>query len=150
VSILTDLTPAALTGAIEENLFALFRPIAALPAGELVETGELLLHQTGLSSPMFNGVLRTRDVPVETVGRRFSQPFFWWTGPQSPRRRTGFARHGDRAGGHRRARPPGVAVERAQDDAVLQLWGRMFCEAHGAPPAAPQACRAAVLAAWLS
>jgi hypothetical protein len=47
VSILTDLTPAALTRAIEENLFALFRAIAALPGSELVETEELLLHRTG-------------------------------------------------------------------------------------------------------
>ena len=38
-----------------------------------------------------------------------------------------------------RARPPGVAVEPAPDEAGLELWGRMFCGAHGAPPAAARA-----------
>jgi GNAT superfamily N-acetyltransferase len=155
VSILTDLTPAALTGAIEQNLFALFRAIAALPGGELVETEELLLHRTELPSPMFNGVARTHDVPIETVTARFSQPFFWWTGPQSSPgdldkrlEAAGFRDAGRDSPGmaaaladvdEESARPPGVAVERAEDEAGLQLWGRMFCEAHGAPPAAAQA-----------
>jgi GNAT superfamily N-acetyltransferase len=155
VSILTDLTPAALTRAIEENLFALFRAIAALPGGELVETEDLLLHRTGLSSPMFNGVSRTRGVPLEKVTEHFSQPFFWWTGPQSSPgdlderlEATGLLDAGRDSPGmataladidEERARPPGVAVEPAQDDAGLQLWGRMFREAHGAPPAAAQA-----------
>jgi GNAT superfamily N-acetyltransferase len=155
VSILTDLTPTALTGAIEENLFALFRAIAALPGGELVETEELLLHQTDLSSPMFNGVSRTRDAPVKQVTDRFSQPFFWWTGPQSSPadlderlEAAGLLDAGRDSPGmataladidEERARPRGVAVEPAQDEAGLQLWGRMFCEAHGAPPAAAQA-----------
>jgi GNAT superfamily N-acetyltransferase len=155
VSILTDLTPTALTSAIEENLFALFREIAALPGGELVETEELLLHHTGLSSPMFNGVSRTRDVPVEKVSRRFSQPFFWWTGPQSSPgdlddrlEAAGLPDAGRDSPGmanaladidEERARPPGVAVEPAPDEAGLELWGRMFCGAHGAPPAAARA-----------
>jgi len=150
VSILTDLTPTALTSAIEENLFALFREIAALPGGELVETEELLLHQTGLSSPMFNGVSRTRDVPVEKVSRRFSQPFFWWTGPQSSPgdlddrlEAAGLPDAGRDSPGmanaladidEERARPPGVAVEPAPDEAGLELSGRMFCGTVLRPP----------------
>jgi GNAT superfamily N-acetyltransferase len=38
-----------------------------------------------------------------------------------------------------RARPPGVAVDPVQAEAGLQLWGRMSCEAHGAPPAVARA-----------
>jgi GNAT superfamily N-acetyltransferase len=155
VSILTDLTPAALTRAIEENLFALFRAIAALPGSELVETEELLLHRTGLSSPMFNGVSRTRGVLLEKVTEHFSQPFFWWTGPQSSPgdlderlEAAGLLDAGRDSPGmataladidEERARPPGVAVDPVQAEAGLQLWGRMFCEAHGAPPAAARA-----------
>ncbi|HZB35722.1 MAG TPA: GNAT family N-acetyltransferase [Gaiellaceae bacterium] len=155
MSILTDLTPAALTSAIEENLFAFFRAIAGLPGGEFVETDELLLHRTGLSSPMFNGVSRTRGVPIEKVTGRFSQPFFWWTGPQSSPgdlderlEAAGLLDAGRDSPGmaialadidEERARPQGVAVEPAQDEPGLQLWGRMFCGAHGAPPAAAQA-----------
>lgn len=155
MSILTDLTPAALTRAIEENLFALFRAIAALPGSELVETEELLLHRTGLSSPMFNGVSRTRGVLLEKVTEHFSQPFFWWTGPQSSPgdlderlEAAGLLDAGRDSPGmataladidEERARPPGVAVDPVQAEAGLQLWGRMFCEAHGAPPAAARA-----------
>ena len=154
MSILTDLTPAALTSAIEENLFALFRAIAALPGGELVETEQLLVHKTGLPSPMFNGVSRTRDVPIEQVTGRFSQPFFWWTGPQSSPgdvderlEAAGLLDAGRDSPGlataladidEERARPRAVAVEPAQDEDGLQLWGRMFCEAHATPPAAAQ------------
>ena len=81
MSILTDLTPATLTAAIEENLFSLFRAMGRMPGARLEETAEMIRYSTGLRSPMFNGVARSR---VETVSPGLlDQPFFWWTGPQS-------------------------------------------------------------------
>jgi GNAT superfamily N-acetyltransferase len=104
---------------------------------------------------MFNGVSRTRGVLLEKVTEHFSQPFFWWTGPQSSPgdlderlEAAGLLDAGRDSPGmataladidEERARPPGVAVDPVQAEAGLQLWGRMFCEAHGAPPAAARA-----------
>lgn len=82
--------------AVEENLFALFRAMAAvLPGGEIVENDTLCRHLTFPTNPMFKGVWRTRLAPGlddgaidavidETTAwfRARNAPFyFWWTGP---------------------------------------------------------------------
>jgi GNAT superfamily N-acetyltransferase len=90
--ILTNPSPAQLEAAVAENLFALFRAMAAtLPGSELVETDKLSYHLSFPSNPMFKGVWRTRlsDDEIEAAidqtmawFKERSAPFiFWWTGP---------------------------------------------------------------------
>jgi GNAT superfamily N-acetyltransferase len=148
VSILTDLTPATLTAAIEENLFSLLRAMGRLPGGRLEESEDMIRFSTGLPSPMFNGVARTR---VETVSPNLlDQPFFWWTGPQSAPadvddrlEAAGLREAGRNWPGmamaladidETQATPEGVTVERAQSETELELWGRVFWAAHDLPP----------------
>jgi ribosomal protein S18 acetylase RimI-like enzyme len=148
VSILTDLTPSALTAAIEENLFSLFRAMADLPGGRLEESEAMLRYTTGLSSPMFNGVARTRTEAVS--GRVLPQPYFWWTGPQSwpPDLDVRLETAGLQPAGvgwpgmamplaeidEAQAAPPGVVVEEARSEPELVEWGRGFCAAFDLPP----------------
>jgi hypothetical protein len=148
VSILTDLTPATLTGAIEENLFSLFRAMAELPGGRLDEDDEMIRFSTGLPSPMFNGVARTRIATVSA--QLLEQPFFWWTGPQSAPadlddrlEAAGLTPAGrnwpamamaladiDEA----QAAPDCVEVEPVSSPRELEQWGTIFCAAHDLPP----------------
>jgi ribosomal protein S18 acetylase RimI-like enzyme len=147
VSILTDLNPAALTAAIEDNLFSLLRAIGKLPGGRLEESEAMIRFSTGLTSPMFNGVARTR---VETVSPRLlDRPFFWWTGPQSspPDLDERLEAAGLRDAGRNwpgmamaleeidegQAAPAGVEVRSATTEPELEVWGRAFCAAHDLP-----------------
>jgi GNAT superfamily N-acetyltransferase len=148
VSILTDLTPATLTDAIEENLFSLFRAMAELPGGRLEESEDMIRFSTGLPSPMFNGVARTR---IETVSAQLlEQPFFWWTGPQSapPDLDDRLEAAGLTSAGRNwpamamalaaideaQAAPEGVEVEPVSSAPELEQWGTIFCAAHDLPP----------------
>lgn len=148
MTILTDLTPVTLTAAIEENLFSLFRAMGRMPGARLEETTEMIRYSTGLRSPMFNGVARSR---VETVATGLlDQPFFWWTGPQSAPKDID---HRLEAAGLRpagvnwpgmampladvdeeQARPEGVSVRPARSESELEEWGRVFWAAHDLPP----------------
>jgi GNAT superfamily N-acetyltransferase len=147
VSILTDLTPATLTGAIEENLFSLFRAMAELPGGRLEESEDMICFSTGLPSPMFNGVARTR---METVSARLlQQPYFWWTGPQSAPAdlddlldAAGLKPAGRDWPGmamaladidEAQAAPEGVEIEPVSGARELEQWGPVFCAAHDLP-----------------
>lgn len=153
MSILTDLTPATLTAAIEENLFSLFRAMGRLPGSRLEESDELIRFETGLPSPMFNGVARTR---VEAVTPSLlGQPFFWWTGPQSAPEdiddrleAAGLRPAGRDSPGmamaladidEQQAAPEGVIVEQTHGERELEQWGRVFCAAHDLPPSAADA-----------
>ena len=153
MSILTDLTPTALTGAIEENLFSLFRAMGKLPGGRLEECEDMIRFSTGLPSPMFNGVARTR---IETVSRGlFEQPYFWWTGPQSSPadlndrlEAAGLQPAGRDWPGmamaladidEEQASPAGVEIESASSARELDQWGSIFCAAHDLPPWAADA-----------
>lgn len=150
MTILTDLRPATLTAAIENNLFALFRAMGRLPGATLEESDEMIRFSTGLESPMFNGVARTR---VKTVSPRIlDRPFFWWTGPQSAPAdiddrlvAAGLRPAGRDSPGmavaladvdEEQARPEGVAVEPVESESALELWGRIFWAAHDLPPSA--------------
>ena len=56
-TVLSRATDDQLDNAVQENLFAMFRDMAAaLPHGELHENERLGLHRTFPMSPMFNGV----------------------------------------------------------------------------------------------
>jgi GNAT superfamily N-acetyltransferase len=148
VSILTDLTPMTLTAAIEENLFSLFRAMGRMPGGRLEESVDMIRFSTGLRSPMFNGVARTR---IETVSPQLlDQPFFWWTGPQSAPediddrlQAAGLRPAGVNWPGmamaladvdEAQARPEAVVVRRARGESELEEWGRIFWAAHDLPP----------------
>lgn len=89
---------ASLTGyqqrhAAQDNAFALFEAMAALPGGELVKTARLSYHHASPFSPIFKGVWNARLDPaeiepaVEEVVAWFQErgaPFlFWWFGPGS-------------------------------------------------------------------
>jgi GNAT superfamily N-acetyltransferase len=91
--ILRDATDAELAIAIEDNLFALFRAMSALPGSELVQTPELGRHNSPPTNPMFKGVWGARldpervDATIDEViawfERRRAPLFFWWTGPST-------------------------------------------------------------------
>jgi ribosomal protein S18 acetylase RimI-like enzyme len=90
--ILTDLSPPALTAAIEANLCALGRVLGQAPRTVLHDAPGLLSYLTGIPHPIFNGVLRT-DLKIEEADRvvdetlaRFQArgvPMRWVTGPSS-------------------------------------------------------------------
>lgn len=80
-----------LIAAVEENLFDLFRAMAAvLPDSEIVEAERLSHHLAFPHNPMFKGVWKTRlveedadDMIERTIAwhRERKAPFlFWWTG----------------------------------------------------------------------
>lgn len=148
MNILTDLKPATLTAAIEENLFSLFRAMGRMPGGQLEETADMIRYSTGLRSPMFNGIARSRVEPVSP--RLLDQPFFWWTGPQSAPEdiddrleAAGLRPAGVNWPGmamaladldEEQARPEGVSVRRAHSESELEAWGHVFWAAHDLPP----------------
>jgi GNAT superfamily N-acetyltransferase len=88
--ILTAADDLRLGAAVQDNLHALFRSMAAHLGGTLQETETIHYHLTAPSNPMFKGVWRTRmteadadSVISETLAWFQSQgaPYlFWWTG----------------------------------------------------------------------
>jgi hypothetical protein len=92
--VLADLSDAELAAKVEENLFALFRFMAAtLPGGQIEEAAQLSRHLAFPTNPMFKGVWRTRldaaeaDAAIDDTLAWFKErgaPFaFWWTGPRT-------------------------------------------------------------------
>jgi ribosomal protein S18 acetylase RimI-like enzyme len=89
--ILTDTTEDQLGLAVQENLFDLFRAMAANLGGELEETDTFHRHFSLPTNPMFKGIWSTRhseegidDSIRETIDwfkARKAPYFFWWTGP---------------------------------------------------------------------
>jgi GNAT superfamily N-acetyltransferase len=149
--------------ALEDNLFAFFRAIAQLPGGELEDDRRLLRIATGLPSPTHNSVGRARlepdevDQVVDEVAAWYRERrahFFWWTGPQSSppdlddrllaaglqafdRDMPGMAMALEDIY-ESAVSPPGVFVEEVHGENALVEWGRLFCDAHGAPPPAAE------------
>lgn len=89
--VLLNPTDAELGVAVEENLFALFRAMATLLGGELVEDGGLSLHCAFPTNPMFKGAWAPRlesdqldaalDRAIEWLEERDAPFAFFWTGP---------------------------------------------------------------------
>jgi hypothetical protein len=87
---LIDPSDDELAAATDENLFSLFRGMATLPGGLLVERPDLARHLTPPANPMFKGIWRPRLTAddaeaaideVEAWLRASGVPFaFWWTG----------------------------------------------------------------------
>jgi ribosomal protein S18 acetylase RimI-like enzyme len=90
--ILTDLSPPAVTAAMEANLCALGRVLGQAPRAVLHDAPELMCYQTGIPHATLNGVLRA-DLRIEDADRvieetlvRFQArgvPMRWVTGPSS-------------------------------------------------------------------
>ena len=90
-TILRNATDEQLGYAVEENLFALFRAMTALPDSQLEETAKLSRHFSFPTNPMYKGVWGTRLAAdeIEVAIRdsiawfqsRNAPFFFWWTGP---------------------------------------------------------------------
>ena len=90
-TILKDATDKQLGLAVEENLFALFRAMMALPDSQLEENPKFSRHLAFPTNPMYKGVWGTRLSPDEIEAAvkdniawfqsRNAPFFFWWTGP---------------------------------------------------------------------
>jgi GNAT superfamily N-acetyltransferase len=90
-TIISDATDAQLGLAVQENLFDLFRAMAAFLGGELEETASFSRHFSFPTNPMFKGVwgARLAEEDIEESIResiawfkaRGAPYFFWWTGP---------------------------------------------------------------------
>lgn len=92
-SILAKATDEQLGLAVFENLFDLFRSMAKLLEGEVLESDTLSHHLSFPTNPMFKGVWRTHlsseeaDKAIEDTIAWFKERnapfFFWWTGPDT-------------------------------------------------------------------
>lgn len=88
---LDDFSAAALRGAIEGNIDALCASFGAIRGAQIDDAPALLRCTTGLPSPMFNCVARTRLAPGEADAAiaatlahfrsRGVSMAFWWAGP---------------------------------------------------------------------
>jgi GNAT superfamily N-acetyltransferase len=152
VGVLRDLSTPALVAAIEGNIVALCASLGAIEGATVEDGPELLRFTTGIASPMFNGVARTRldqdsvegaiDAAIEHFRARDVPMFFWWVGPASRPLDLGarLLARGFRQTWHDSpgmaldldelpADPPllaGFAIERVGDAATLEEWGRTF------------------------
>jgi GNAT superfamily N-acetyltransferase len=173
-AILVDPAPTELAAAVEENLFALFRAMMALPGAELEETARLSRHIASPFNPMFKGAWGAALAPDEVDGaidetiawfRARQAPFcFWWTSD-----RAAPANLGERLVAHGFAAwetdapgmvaglddlrydlldrtPPGFTIERVADAAGLARFERAFAEGLEVPAWAARAWVDATLA----
>jgi ribosomal protein S18 acetylase RimI-like enzyme len=166
-----ELSLAQLTQAVEGNLFALFRDMAQLPGGKLVERDHLNLYLTSPSNPMFKGIWGTNlapdsmDAAIEEAVRFFSTqeaPFcFWWTrdepSPLSERLKAhGFAEFEINAPGMAATLdklnygaiervPEGFEIEQVQNPAQLEDFKQALISAFELPEWAAQAWITATL-----
>lgn len=172
---LTHLNAAEMAAAVHENLYALFRAMAALPGGELRETAQVCYHHVSPPNAMFKGVWRARlaaedvDGAVDAAAAWFTQRgapyFFWWTDAQSQppdlaERLLERGFDGDAAGDpgmtadlhalNEDIHPPeGFTIRTAGDAGTLADWRDVFAASFGEPLAAGQAWIDAAAAARL-
>lgn len=157
----SELTPGELARAAQENVFALFRSMTALPGAELEELPSLSRHHAPPSNPMFKSVWNCRFGPDEVddaIGdslawfRARAAPFvFWWLGPGTdpPGLRAALEAGGwdvfERDAPTMAAEldaldwgalervPDGFAIERVRTDDQLEAWARTFVAAFDVP-----------------
>jgi GNAT superfamily N-acetyltransferase len=157
--ILQALSASALVAAIEGNIVALCASLGAIDGATVEDGPELLRFTTGIASPMFNGVARTRldqesvegaiDSAIGHFRARDVPMFFWWVGPAStpPDLGARLLARGFRQTWHDSPGmaldldalpadpplPPDFAIERVGDAATLEEWGRTFNAVFGSP-----------------
>ncbi len=172
-SILTNASDEQLAEAVDANLSALFRAMAAvLPGGEIVEGEELSFYHTFPGNPMFKGIWGARltddeadstiDDTLAWFKARNAPYVFWWTDSQTqPPDLTerlvskGFVAtlHGDACMAvnlRELAPPPPLSAElnivEAADQKSMEDWRDAFCEASDLPLHVGQAWVDATLA----
>lgn len=120
--ILHDLSPTALTHAIEENLFALVAAFQRWPRAQTHVDDTIRWSLTDVPFPLFNGVFaarfatasagtRIRAVVAQAEARRV--PLLWWTGPRT--RPTNLAEHLLAHGFVEAGQLPGMAITLTPD-----------------------------------
>jgi ribosomal protein S18 acetylase RimI-like enzyme len=144
--ILTDLSPAALAEAIQENEVRFWLERARIAGWEVHEERGLAWYVSGMAGSMDNGVLRTHltnedaDRRIEEMQAAFTErelPLVWWGGPaRTPAdlaarlEAHGFVSQGDDPGMAIDLRalvedlptPSGLTVERVADNQQLAEW----------------------------
>jgi GNAT superfamily N-acetyltransferase len=161
---LTRASDATLAAAVEENLFALFRTIATLPGGEIVESEQLSYHLTFPDAPIFKSIWGTRlaadeiDAAIEKVIAWFQSkgaPFAAWWFNQIPQpanllerlQAHGFALDYDAPGmavdldtlDEALLLSNGLTIVPAFDDKTLQDWRTVLCASYDMPVARAEA-----------
>ena len=158
--IFQDISPIALTVAIEANMFPWLPLFGSLPGAQYIDTGELKRSITRVPIGLFNSIMDAR-MPEEKVDSTIQEiiddararriPLRWWTGPLT--RPTNLAEHLKRFGFVRDDYAPGMAVELAKlneslpmpqglsirlckDEASKRLWSQVMGEGNEIPAAA--------------
>ena len=152
------------------HLRAYLAAVAALPGGELHESGGLRWCQTSIAWPMFNGAIASPDAgdcraagPVAASLAGAGLPWFLWVLPDTPADvMEGAARAGafefDRQAPWMEARiaelddpepPAGVTIEEVTDEAGYRLWAATLREIYEFPALGEAAwVKPAELLAW--
>lgn len=132
--ILTDLSPPALVGAIEGNLFARFPLLRCLPNAQVYNGSDLLWTVTDYPAFLFNSVLRARLAPEDVDPaieaaiarcRARKVPMLWLAGPST--RPADLGAHLLRHGFEGNENAPGMAADlwRLDEDWPVPLHTRI-------------------------
>lgn len=145
-TILPDHSAAAITQAIEANLWAYWRLFGRLPRAELHDAPDLRWVLTDIPLPLFNGVIHTDrepaavDATITTLLQRCTArrvPLLWVVGPTTRPPDLGHAlnAHGFRHVGDDPGmaldlatlvdplpQPTGLVIERVNDPTALHTW----------------------------
>lgn len=159
VDVLTNLSAAALTHAVEANFFSLLPLWQRWPAAEVHDDPSLLWSLTDSPFPIFNSVMRTDLAPDEVDaaiaaavarGRSRDVPLLWWTSPETRPADLGecliaggFVHVEDAPGMAAGLRdlpdglrsPPGLVVEQVAEAEKLREWCAAMCAGYVMPAA---------------
>ena len=155
-AIRTDVSPAGLSRAVEENMFVACGALYShMPGAEYHDTPDMMRWATGLPHPILNGATRARLTPenadaqiAETIAlfRAKGAPAMWWHDPSSQPTDLGqrLIAHGFTQGNgmpgmaadlHKAQNPlpsnPALAVAEVRDDAGLKVWTDICCRSFG-------------------
>jgi GNAT superfamily N-acetyltransferase len=158
MSKLEELSEPELVQAVENNMFEFFMTFRRWPRMEVHDDPDMLWSITNIPFPLFNSVFRTKlepqnaDAAIETALSRYkgrNVPMMWWTGPTtSPENlRTILEAHGlvkeegDSPGmavdlhalNESLNGPPGLEVERVNDEESLRKWSETMTAAAPMP-----------------
>lgn len=153
-----------LSAAVSENLFALFRAMASLPGGSIIEGERFCCHHAPLANPFFHGAWRARlgeeevddaiDEAMTWFTERGAASFCWWTDAQTqpPGLALRLLNRGfvgslvgeigmavDLSQLNQAQRPPqGLTIVRALDPQAQADWETVYAAAFGEPQPARQ------------
>jgi ribosomal protein S18 acetylase RimI-like enzyme len=162
--IVQDTSPAALTAAIEDNLFAFFALFRRLPGAAYEDRPDRIRLVTGIPFPMFNAVFRARLAPATLEAEITATlapftarhlPMLWWTGPATQPadlgarlQARGMVRTSDSTGMACDLRdlpppvmPPGLTIHRVSDASGFAAWVEPVGRSFDLPPFAANALR---------